>query len=233
MEYQPRIVDRLLKELLSGTRAVSIEGPRGVGKTSTGLQLANSIVRLDDPAMRAVVSADHQAYLRNLAPPVLIDEWQLDPPIWDAVRRLVDEEKAKGRFLLTGSANPGDTRIHSGAGRFLRLRMRPLAFSERALMEPTVSLAELWNGSDQVTGTSQITLLDYAQEIVDSGFPGIRPEPPRIRAAALTDYLNYALEHEVSALGGPQRRPLALRHWLRAYAAASSGVASYDAISRR
>ncbi len=229
-EYLPRVMDDQLREYLQGTRAISIEGPRAVGKTATASRLARSIVRLDDPDTRRIVSADRTLYLRTLPEPVLVDEWQLDPPIWDAVRRLGDDEPTPGRFLLTGSANPGDTRLHSGAGRFLRLRMRPLSFAERGLQRPTVSLSALWQQESQVSGRTDVSLRDYAEEIVGSGFPATRAEPPHIRLHTVADYIDYTIEHEVPVLGRMQRRPVELRAWLRPYAAANSTTASLRSI---
>lgn len=231
MGYLPRVVDTQLAEYLGGTRAISIEGPRAVGKTLSASRFAASVMRLDDPAVRSIASADRMAYLRALDAPVLIDEWQLDPPLWDAVRRLVDDEPSPGRFLLTGSANPGETVIHAGSGRFLRLRMRPLSFSERRIEGPTVSIAALWRGDREVRGRTGVAVRDYAEEIIGSGFPGLREEPVGVRRRAISDYLQYAIEHEVPALGGLQRRPAALRTWLRPYAAASSSTASLRSIA--
>lgn len=231
MTYLARVIDAQLAEYLQGTRAISIEGPRAVGKTASASRFATSVLRLDEPATRTIVAADRTAYLREVAPPVLIDEWQLDPPMWDAVRRLVDDDPAPGRFLLTGSANPGETRLHSGSGRFIRLRMRPLSFAERLIEVPTVSLAALWRGEQAVRGRTDVTLRDYADEITSSGFPGLREEPLGVRRQAIGDYLQYAIEHEVPSLGGMRRRPAALRAWLRPYAAASSSTASLRSIA--
>lgn len=229
--YLPRVVDHRLRTLLDGTRAVSIEGPRAVGKTLTASRLAKSVVALDDPNTRLILSADRRGYLESLRLPVLIDEWQLDPPVWDAVRRIVDDAPVPGHFLLTGSANPRDTHVHSGSGRFLRLRMRPLSFAERGRETPTVSFSALWQGDAVIAGRTDVTLRDYAEEIVDSGFPGIRRESSEIRASAIGDYVSYAIENEVPELGGMRRRPASLRGWLRAYAAATSGTASFEAIA--
>ncbi|NLE98618.1 MAG: ATP-binding protein [Propionibacterium sp.] len=231
MEYIPRIVDEQLAEYLQGTRAVSIEGPRAVGKTATASRVAKSKVRLDDPATAAILGADRAGYLRSLDPPALIDEWQLDPPVWDTVRRLVDDEPRPGRFILTGSADLGDARLHPGAARFLRLRMRPLSFAERQLDEPTVSLAALWDGERDIGGHTPVTLRDYAEEIVASGFPAVRTEPASLRLDVIADYLEYAIAHDVPELGGLHRQPAAVRAWLRPYAAATSSTASLTSIA--
>ena len=231
MAYLPRVVDDTLREMLGGTRAIAIEGPRAVGKTASAARVAASVVGLDDPDTRMIVSADRRRYLAGLDSPVLVDEWQRDPPVWDAVRRIVDDDPQPGRFVLTGSANPRDTHIHSGAGRFIRLRMRPLSFAERHPGMATVSLRDIWEGGDEISGRSDVTLADYAREIVDSGFPGIRAEPPTVRRRAVADYVSHALEHEVPELGGVRRRPRSLHEWLRAYAAATSTTATFEAIA--
>jgi predicted AAA+ superfamily ATPase len=116
--YQRRVVDDELDEILPSLPAVALEGPKGVGKTRTALQRANTVHRLDDPAELAVARADPHRLLEG-TPPVLIDEWQRLPEIWDLVRRAVDDGAPPGSFLLTGSAVPDRPRTHSGAGRIV------------------------------------------------------------------------------------------------------------------
>src|SRR5690606_31019080 len=128
-------------------------------------------------------------------------------------------------------ANPRNARVHSGAGRVVRLRMRPLSIAERGIESPSVSLAALWRGETDIAGTTPVTVADYAKEIVSSGFPAIRFAPGRGRRALLRSYIESALEHEVPELGFVPRRPESLAQWLRAYAAASSTTASYTAIA--
>jgi len=145
MKYIRRILDDELDELLSGLAAVSIEGPKAVGKTATALQRARTIYRLDDPAQRQLAGAD-PSRLATGETPILIDEWQRLPESWDAVRRAVDDDPSANRFLLTGSATPADPPTHSGAGRIVRLRMRPWSLAERGAGPPTVSLRRLLAG---------------------------------------------------------------------------------------
>src|SRR6218665_2737935 len=123
--YTPRIVDDELDELLSGISALAIEGPKAVGKTATGTRRATTVHEFDDERQRDIATADLDRVM-NGKPPVLIDEWQLLPPVWDKVRRAVDRDPAPGRFILTGSASPAGAGSHSGAGRIVTLRMRPL-----------------------------------------------------------------------------------------------------------
>jgi predicted AAA+ superfamily ATPase len=223
-------VDAELSEVFAGFPAVSLEGAKGVGKTATAQRLARRIVPFDRPVPRSNISADPQIILREQTP-VLLDEWQLVPAVWDVVRRAVDDDRSPGRFLLTGSAlPPEEARLHSGAGRIIRLQMRPMTLPERGVCAPTVSLADLLSGVAEPQGNSQLGLADYVEEIIASGFPGIRQDPPRIRRRTLDSYIRELLEHEIPELGVKVRRPQALRAWLSAYAAASAKTTSYTKI---
>ena len=173
-EYLPRLVDSELDELMPELSAIALEGPKGVGKTETAQRRARTVHYLDEPAQRAIAEADPAQVLSG-APPLLLDEWQRVPAVWDAVRRAVDREDTPGRFLLTGSAGPATKPTHSGAGRIVTVRMRPLSLSERGVGLPSVSLKELLRGGrPEVEGKTNVTLADYVREIVNSGFPGIR-----------------------------------------------------------
>lgn len=230
MSYTARVIDQQLDSLLSGLPAVALDGPRAVGKTATATRRAAAVVALDDPTELALVQADRDR-LTRLPRPLAIDEWQLYPAVWDQVRRAVDAGAPPGAYLLTGSAAPTTTPTHTGAGWIVRLRMRPMSLAERGLVTPTVSLAGLLTGSrSPVDGESPVALGDYADEIVTGGFPGLRAQPAHTRQAALTGYLDAVVEHEFAETGHVVRRPDTLRAWLRAYAAASSTTASYNAI---
>lgn len=229
-DYLRRVVDDELDELLPGLPAIAIEGAKGVGKTATAERRAATIHRLDDPGQLTIAEAE-PARLAVGAPPILIDEWQRLPATWDVVRRAVDADRTPGRFLLTGSASPGDAPTHSGAGRIVTLRMRPLTLGERAVGRPTVSLRELLSGArPTISGTTDVGLEDYAREIVASGFPGLRGLPERACRAQLDGYVARIVEHDFADMGRAVRNPAALRHWLTAYAASASTAASYETI---
>lgn len=228
--YRPRVIDAELDELLPALSALAIEGARGVGKTATATQRAATVRALDDPVARRLALAD-PARLLDDAGPILIDEWQHVPQVWDLVRRAVDAGAEPGRFLLTGSANPRAQGLHSGAGRIVSLRMRPLALSERGLVEPTVSTAALLSGTrPAVSGSCAVRLEDYVEEIVASGFPGVRPLPARARRTQLDGYLARVVDRDFEELGHRVRNPAALRRWMTAYAAASSSTVSFETI---
>ncbi len=230
MGYVRRIVDQELDDLFAELTALALDGPKAVGKTTTAEQRVAGVARLDSEAVRGPIAADPAILLRRPRP-LLIDEWQKVPEVWDVVRRAVDDDPTGGQFLLTGSASPQDGAIqHSGAGRIGRLRMRPMTLSERGHVAPTVSLAALLRGHADVQGESGMTLPDYVEEIVASGFPGLRGLSRRARAFQLDSYLRNAVQRDVPEQGLAVRRPEAMMAWLRAYASASSSTASYSQI---
>lgn len=231
MQYARRIIDDELDELFGQVPAIAIDGPRAVGKTTTAEQRVVGLLRLDSRPNREAVHADPGVLLTRPRP-LLIDEWQKVPEVWDVVRRAVDADPAGGQFLLTGSASPrpGAT-AHTGAGRIGRLRMRPMTLSERGVGSPTVSIAELLSGrKPALGGSAELRLADYTAEIVASGFPGMRSLGTRALRFQLDSYLRNAVDRDVPEQGLAVRKPEAMLAWLRAYAAATSTTASYTAV---
>ena len=233
MSYLLRVVDQELDDLFSpddGLAAVALEGPKAIGKTETALRRAKTTFRLDDPGEVEILRADPKRLTRGVRP-ILVDEWQRFPSSWDVVRRAVDRDRAGGQFLLTGSASPIELPTHSGAGRIVTLRMRPLSMAERGLGAPTVSIAHLLQGGrPPVDGSSRIALEHYAEEIVASGFPAIRKLSPRARRVELDGYVERITERDFEEMGRRVRNEGALRRWMAAYAAATSTTASYEVI---
>lgn len=230
MPYLRRIVDDELDELLPALPALAIEGAKGVGKTETALQRAKTVYRFDDPAKRAIAEADADLPLRGERP-ILLDEWQWLPPVWDKVRRAVDAGSPAGSFLLTGSASPVQPPTHSGAGRVVTVRMRPLSLAERKLQQPSVSLAALLRGErPEIGGETKVALADYTQEIVASGFPGLRTYEGRALRVQLDGYIRRIVEVDFVEMDQDVRRPQLLRRWMAAYAAATATSASYETI---
>lgn len=230
--YTRRIVDDEIDELSGQLAALSLEGAKAVGKTATASQRALTVYKLDDDEQRSVIEADPARVLEGDRP-ILIDEWQRLPATWDLVRRAVDQpETPPGSFLLTGSAAPSaGANTHSGAGRIVTIRMRPLTLAERGIATPTVSLAGLLEGGrPRLDGETTVRLRDYAHEILASGFPGLRGLSDRPLRAQLDGYIDRITERDFPELGIAIRNPAALRRWLTAYAAASSTAASYETI---
>ena len=232
--YGKRVVDTRIDALFAELPAISIEGARGVGKTTTARQRAATFLALDDAPVLELLQADPRV-VGGYPPPVVIDEWQRVPAVFDAVRRAVDEDRSAGRFLITGSASPRQPPTHTGAGRIVTLRMRPLSLAERwdaaGFVEPSVSLASLLAGEQpDVGGRSDVRLADYVAEIVAGGFPGLRGLSPDTRSDALGGYIDRIIDRDVPEAGHDLRNPGALRRWLTAYAAATATAASYERI---
>jgi predicted AAA+ superfamily ATPase len=223
-------MDTELATLFAELPAIAIEGARGVGKTSTARRLARQTLRLDVPETAASIMSDPVA-LDRAARPLLLDEWQRVPTVWDQVRRHVDDDNGPGQFLLTGSAIPPEAPVHTGAGRIVRLRMRPLSLAERGLGSPTVSLRGLLDDPpNKVHGITDVQLHDYVDEIIMSGFPGIRSMGQRGRAAELDGYIDNIINRDFKLQGLAVRQPEVVRQWLRAYGLATGTTASYTTI---
>jgi hypothetical protein len=228
--YRRRAVDDELDEFLVGMPAILLDGPKGVGKTSTAKRRASTVIALDVPSQLQIAEADPDAILDGISP-TLIDEWQRFPPIWDAVKRNVDDQEKDGVFLLTGSAYVPDAKIHSGSLRIHELRMRPMSLPERGVVSPTISLGALLRGEKGVKGNAiDFGLREYVKEIAASGFPGIRNMPSKLQSAELGSYLTNIVTKDFVEAGYKVRKPAALLGWIRAYAAATSTNISFEKI---
>lgn len=227
MAYQRRLIDNQLDELFGQLPAILLDGPKAVGKTSTALQRAATVRRLDAEGDKARAWADPNWVTEGIKP-ILIDEWQRVSPTWDAIKRAVDDNFSAGQFLLTGSMP--DVATHSGAGRINSIRMRPLSLAERGLVEPTISFASLLAGSANVIGETTIGVSQYCTQIVQSGFPGLRHLNGRALSVAIDSYIQRIIDADIPELGLSIRKPATLLAWLRAYAAATATNASWEAI---
>lgn len=213
---------------MAGLSAIALEGAKAIGKTATAKQRAATVHELDDERQLEVARADLDRIVDG-KPPILIDEWQRLPPIWDKVRRAVDVNPTPGRFLLTGSASPAGDGSHSGAGRIVILRMRPMSLAERLPDVATVSLAGLLAADRRsVEGRADLRLGDYVDEILRSGFPGIRGLPERAREAQLAGYVARIVDRDFPELGRPVRDVARLRAWMAAYASATATTTSFE-----
>lgn len=232
-QYTRRVLDDELDELSAQIAAIALEGPKAVGKTATALQRAKTVFPLDDQATRELLAAG-PAVWKESPKPILFDEWQRWPNIWDDVRRAVDSDNSPAQFLMTGSALPPDNGAagpHTGAGRIISVRMRPLSLAERGIEQSTVSLGALLTGECQpIAGQTALTVRDYTQEILRSGFPAIRALSGRAQRAQLDAYLERVVNRDFREAGHIVRRPAALRQWMAAYAAATATVATQERI---
>ena len=229
-DYLKRVIDYEIAQVFPQLPALCIAGAKGVGKTETAQRLARTTYQLDQVDTRTILQADPRLFLQQ-PPPVLLDEWQLLPETWDTVRRAVDNGAPPESFLLTGSASPKPgVQTHSGAGRIITLRMRPLTLSERGIATPTVSLRGLFAGEEAVTGSSDLTASDYADAICQTGLPGFQQLTGRALRLAVDSYLRDLMDKDIFAQGYFTRTPHTLRAWLRSYAQATATTASYAQI---
>ncbi len=201
MEYKKRIADAMLSIKLEERGAVLIRGPKWCGKTTTAAQQAASILYLDEPKSKkqnlGMASIDPEKLLAG-EKPRLIDEWQLAPVLWDAVRFQVDR-KGRGQFILTGSAVPADDSeiIHSGAGRFAWLDMRPMSLFESEDSSGSVSLRELFKAPDGLDGKSDLGLDELSYLICRSGWPKVQGMHDDLMLDSLRDYLDEVVSSDI------------------------------------
>ena len=218
--YEKRLIDSILKEYVDELPAILLEGAKAVGKTETCKQLASTGYRMDNAAQRELLQNNPEIILQN-SKPVLIDEWQLAPSLWSYVRHAVDDGLPNGSVLFTGSSIRVNSRVHSGAGRIIRLKLRPYSIEERNLSDSYIRIEDLFNFDSKATvnGETDKTLVDYLDEIYRSGFPGIRNKSERIRKVLLKSYVTNIAEHEFEENGFKILNPHSLLAWMRIYAA--------------
>ena len=238
--YVRRLPDAFLEQLLGVVPAVMVTGPRAAGKTTTARRLAADVLRLDDPAVAAVVAADPDAALRRAAEPVLIDEWQEVPQVLGAVKRAVDDDPRPGRFLLTGSVEADLTStMWPGTGRVVRVVLHGLTRREIAgtvngtvtgmaasgAGAPGLLPAVVAGDLDAVAVPARAVDLDgYVRLALVGGFPepALRL-PERVRAAWFDSYLEHVVTRDVAA-AGQSRDPVRLRRYLETLALSTAGL---------
>lgn len=229
--YHKRIIDEILAEKLESKGAVLIRGPKWCGKTTSAEQQAASILYMSQPATRennmALAKLNPEALLQG-ATPRLIDEWQIAPSLWDAVRFEVDHRHKRGQFILTGSAVPADKKekegnpivFHSGTGRFAFIDMLPMTLFESGNSTGEVSLGSLFNSPGQISGYTPSTLEDIAYFICRGGWPYAIADDLSRKASLsqATDYVDLVVEEDISRVDGVRRNPQLARMVLRSYA---------------
>lgn len=219
MPYLPRIVDAELHARLAAAGAVVIEGPKASGKTETARRRAASSVLLDvDENARRAAAVDPSLVLEGPAPR-LIDEWQVEPALWNHVRRAVDDRGVPGQFVLTGSSVPADdVARHTGAGRFSFLRMRPMTLFETGHTNGAVSLGALLAGDHPRSDDPGLTVADLADRITAGGWPAQHGRRVTDAARAARDYLEQVRQVDVSRVAGSRRDPARIERLLRSLA---------------
>lgn len=219
MDYLPRIVDAELALRLASSGAVVIEGPKACGKTATARQMAASEVLLDvDINARQAIAVDPSLVLEGEVPR-LVDEWQVEPTVWNHIRRTVDDRGLPGQFILTGSAVPADdiTR-HTGAGRISRLRMRPMSLFETEESTGTVSLQALLDGTPPRSPVPDLEISRIAELVAGGGWPGHLALNVDQSMLAVRGYLEEVRRMDVGRIDGTRRDPDKVGRLLRSLA---------------
>jgi len=231
--YIIRISDKLLISLLESTGAVLVEGAKWCGKTQSALQIANSVVYMQDPdegpGFMALADTKPSLLLEG-EPPLLLDEWQMAPVIWDAVRFAVDKRGLMGQFILTGSATPSDNETsHSGTGRIARMLMRPMSLFESNESNGNISLKHLFDGKTDIAAKSTLTIEQLAHAICRGGWPAAvisGKQSPRIAM----NYVDALINLDVQRVDGIEKDPERVRLLLQSLARNISTLATAKTI---
>jgi predicted AAA+ superfamily ATPase len=217
------VVDSILQEKLEGKGAVLIEGPKWCGKTTTAEQIAKSVLYMDDPQSKEQnvnMAALNPKRLLSGETPRLIDEWQIAPKLWDAIRFEVDHRDDLGQFVLTGSAVPPDTKeiTHSGTGRFSWLMMRPMSLYESGESTGEVSLSRLFEGKGEVDGESKLDLERIAFLICRGGWPRSIDMRDKIALNQAIDYYDAIVHSDINRADGVEKNPERVKRLMRSLA---------------
>ncbi len=236
-KYRPRVSDSLLRELMESTGAVLIEGAKWCGKTTSAEQIAKSTVYFNDPNEQRRIEAILRIAPRKLLtgpPPVLLDEWQLTPVMWDAVRFEVDQRDTSGQFILTGSAVPADMSQvhHSGTGRIARMLMRPMSLYESGESSGEISLASLFAGEHDIWAECGMELEMLAFLVARGGWPGAIDQSERAALRHAQNYYDAVVHTDISRADGIKRNVQRVAALMRAYARVVGSQAKLSTIAQ-
>jgi len=233
-DYISRVCDKELQEVLSSAGAVLIEGAKWCGKTSTAENIAQSVLLMQDPdktKQYQQIADTKPSLLLQGATPRLLDEWQVSPVLWDAVRFEVDKRQETGQFILTGSAVPADNVTeHTGTGRIARILMRTMSLYESNESNGTVSLMDLFNGAQDIESISDLSIEQIAFCICRGGFPAAIGKSDRAALRMPVDYVEAVINNDVSRVDGVEKNPNKVRLLLRSLARNIATMASFQTI---
>ncbi len=222
-EYKKRIIDDILKEKLQSKGAILIEGPKWCGKTTAAEQAAKSVLYMTNPRtlkQNLMLADSNPEILLRGDDPRLIDEWQVAPKLWDAIRFEVDQRKKFGQFILTGSAVPVDTSeiIHTGTGRFTWIKMRPMSLFESGESNGSISLQELFNGNDNIYGNSKLSLEDIAFLVCRGGWPISTYLSGKSALSQAIDYYDAVVNSDISRVDNVKKDSEKVKKIMASYA---------------
>lgn len=220
-KYLPRIADNALAEKIASSGGVIIEGPKACGKTATAMQQARTTYFVDtDSSFKNLFKIDPQLALQGETP-VLLDEWQAEPELWNHVRREIDMRQLSGQFILSGSAMPADhVKEHSGLGRYARVRMRPMTAIEWRAFLGGVSFAQLARGEKLSTmRVPSLSVPDLLDVVIHGGWPADHDASTHAARSHVADYVERLSTFDVFELAGSRiRKSLGVRTLLRSLA---------------
>lgn len=233
-KYLKRIADKILADRLEASGAVLIEGPKWCGKTRTATEISKSQLFMQDPdkAVSYMKAADTKpSLLLKGETPRLLDEWQVAPVLWDAVRFTVDQRGKSGQFILTGSAVPQDNVVqHTGTGRISRLMMRPMSLFESGESNGSISLSALFDGETNIEAFSELTIEQIAFAIVRGGWPASIGETEKNSLRHAIDYVEAVINADVSRVDNIEKNPVRVRALLRSLSRNISTLATIKTI---
>ena len=236
-KYFHRIADDILEEKLRTSGAVQIKGTMWCGKTTTAKQHAASVVLMDDPdegeRNRVIATSFPREFLAK-EPPLLIDEWQTVPSVWDSVRHEVDRRDSFGQFILTGSVSPSDDEKirHSGTGRIATMRMRPMSLFESGFSNGLISISSLFQKAGFIDGESNRTLEDIAIALCRGGWPRGVGLPDDIALELPYNFLEETINSKRINDSKGRKSPQEIGRLVRSYARNISTQASRSRIAR-
>lgn len=234
-KYKPRITDSLIERKLRGKGALLIAGPKWCGKTTTAEQFSKSILYMSKPedvSSNLMMADINPSKLLEGETPRLIDEWQIAPKIWDAVRFEVDHRENYGHFILTGSAVPPKTDeiFHTGTGRFAWIKMRPMSLYESGESTGEISLKEMFNQPEQLSATNKLNIDDLAFLICRGGWPeAVNMEKDVVLDQAF-DYYNAIVNTDISRVDDVKRDPERAKRLMKSYARNQGAQTAYTVI---
>lgn len=234
-EYKNRIVDQILEKKLKGKGAVLIQGPKWCGKTTTAEQISKSILYMaksDEKEQNLTMVEINPSLLLQGEVPRLIDEWQIAPKLWDAVRYEIDHRNAEGQFILTGSSVPAkmDDVTHSGTGRFAWLLMRPMSLYESGESTGEVSLKDLFKEKKKIEGINNLDLEKIAYLVCRGGWPRAIFMEEEIALEQAYDYYDAIVNRDISEADGISRNPERVKNLMKSYARNRGTQASNDTL---
>lgn len=234
-KYKPRITDILIERKLRGKGALLIEGPKWCGKTTTAEQFSKSILYMSKPedvSSNLIIADINPSKLLEGETPRLIDEWQIAPKLWDAVRFEVDHRENYGHFILTGSAVPPKTDeiFHTGTGRFAWIKMRPMSLYESGESTGEVSLKEMFNQPEQLIATNKLNIDDLAFLICRGGWPEAVNMDKDVALDQAFDYYNAIVNTDISRVDDVKRDPERAKRLMKSYARNQGAQTAYTVI---